>query len=334
MGFFVCFSLLWFNQDTVAQQIALTSRSLGLLESESIDEGALFDWMKFTIKEQHSTLNLLMAENEDLRSELVVLHSMVATSSLELFSAPPTQQRILLVMGHTQDQKGAVYGELTEYELNYDLITQLEQDLVTRGCEVIVLHEDGHYSQSFQDYFETHEDKILNFRAQQKEEYAREYPMSVVTNDTDHNYASKEATIQLYGINMWTTENEVDVVIHVHFNDYPGRVWNQVGTHTGFSLFTSLKTNDNFIESFRLAKLIEQEMLQYANRSTVEKESAGVLESELIAVGQANSVIVPAVLFEGGFIYEDKFTNPVQRKKEFTDYTQAIGQAIDRYFNN
>jgi hypothetical protein len=75
-------------------------------------------------------------------------------------------------------------------------------------------------------------------------------------------------------------------------------------------------------------------MLEVSSRSTVPQESAGVLESELIAVGQANSTNMPALLLEGGFIYEEQFQDKAARLLLWEEYAEQITDAFDAYFTN
>lgn len=298
------------------------------LERESINE--TLNWMREVVRSQRQEIARTERENQDLRRALA--SSSPEYAELVSYDYEGSPRRILLVAGHTAETEGTSYRSLSEYELNYQLMNMLEERLRATGYEVITTHEGDDYNEEFTNFFETQRQEILDFRSRQREAYEEEYPLGVVTNDTDHNYASNLGTLQLYGVNYWANQNNIDVVLHIHFNDYPGRPNDEVGEHTGFSVFTSLKTNKNFIESFLLAKEIEREMLTYADRSTVRRESAGVLESELIAVGQANSTDMPSLLLEMGFIYENKFVNPISRAQEFQDYTQAITQALNTYF--
>lgn len=292
-------------------------------------ENDVWSWALSIIRSQQQEIADLRQENQDLRRVLGTL----SPEYQDTFTGDSTDKhRILLVAGHTADTQGTVYRTLTEYELNYQMMNLLATRLRSAGYEVVTTHQGDDYNETFTQYFEEHKEEILDFRQAQRDAYAEEYPLGVVTNDTDHNYASTLGVLQLYGVNHWANNHDIDAVLHIHFNDYPGRGNDNVGEHTGFSLFTSLKTNDNFVESFRLAKQIERHMLDYADRSTVLRESAGVLESELIAVGQANSVDAPAVLLELGFIYENKFVNPVSRQAHFDDYARAITNAVGNYF--
>ena len=53
---------------------------------------------------------------------------------------------------------------------------------------------------------------------------------------TIRNIAPDEMGVRLYGINKWANENDIDIVIHVHFNDYPGRPRTGSGKYSGFSI--------------------------------------------------------------------------------------------------
>jgi|GEM_PF-3450684 len=328
VGFFV---FVW-HHEVIIKNISNQSASLVSVfgEEAQINEDPLFNTMVQYIQAQGKEIRELKVLNSELMAQIEQASSSTSTEeAVEVVEAP---KRVLLVAGHTAQTKGAVFQDTTEYELNYNLLKKLEREMKERGYETIVSHQGGDYTPQFLDFFAKNEERILEFRENKKNAYDRQYPQGVVTNDTDHNHASPLGVVQLYGVNLWANENNIDAVIHLHFNDYPGRVAGKPGVHTGISVFTPLKTNNHFVESFKLGKLIEENMLKYTERSTVRNESAGVLESELIAVGQANSVNMPAVLIENGFVYENKFTNESQREIVFTRQANSIANGIERYF--
>ena len=330
IGFFVA---VWNHEvliSTVSQQAALIQDSF---DSEGTEQDNFFPILISSLQEQKQELGLLKESNTLLQEELLVYTATTSTSTeVEFQEVPP--KRVLLVAGHTAVTKGAVFGDTTEYELNYDIMKKLEREMKSRGFEVFVSHEGSDYTKSFLNYFDTNEERILDYREKKKDAYDKQYPQGVVTNDTDHNHASPLGVVQLYGVNLWANENNIDAVVHLHFNDYPGRPTGTRGTHTGFSIFAPLKTNDHFVESFSLAKSVEKHMLKYIKRSTVRNESAGVLESELIAVGQANSTLMPSILIENGFIYESKFTDTSRREPVLARQANSIANGIEEYFQN
>ncbi len=328
-GFFV---FVWNHEYLINTAPSQAAEILSAITTpETVQNDPLFDVLVKYIRQQQETIYQLQTANKDLLSQLQgATTTATSTDTTEPVVIPP--KKILLVAGHTAQTKGAVFGNTTEYELNYDIVKKLEREMRIRGYDVTITHQGSDYSQQFLDYFETNEQRILDFRENKKQAYDKLYPQGVVTNDTDHNYASPLGVIQLYGVNLWANENNMDAVVHMHFNDYPGRPAGKTGTHTGFSVFTPLKTNNHFVESFNLAKSIEEHMLKYTNRSTVTNESAGVLESELIAVGQNNSVNMPSVLIENGFVYESKFTNLTQREIVLTRQANSIANGIEQYF--
>ena len=329
-----CFVLIGFyepiTQNLSQQKAEIINVLTDSMAGTTLDVDA-YAWIAQALRDQTTLINTLRQENMDLYAQIASSTATSTATTTVVVAVEP--KHVLLVAGHTQSSKGAVFGSVTEYDQNYSLMQATYEALSDMGYRVTLSHRDDDYSYRFSSYFEQYKDLILDWRETQRAGYEDEYPLGVVTNDTDHNTASTLATLQLYGINYWANQNDIDAVIHLHFNDYPGRVSGQVGKHTGFSLFTSLKTNDNFIESFRLAKEIEKNMLHHAERSTVTRESAGVLESELIAVGQANSLEAPAVLIESGFIYEDKFINPAKRNTVMGQYADSIARGLDAYLS-
>ena len=248
-----------------------------------------------------------------------------------------SQQRVdsvLIVAGHTARSPGTTFGSTTEYMLNYEVMQRVGKLLSEDNRYNHTLsHKGDDYNQTLLDYFSANEARIIAFKDQKKREYVREYPLGLTTNDTDHNHATPRGIIELYGVNKWLSEQGIDLAVHVHFNDYPGRLQNAAGYHEGFSIFIPPKTNDHFVESYRFAKLLESEMLKHSMRSTVARESTGILESELIATGHRNTVNIPSVLLEGGFIYEEKL-NDSRRDQSLDEVARSIYRAIVRYDTN
>lgn len=318
LGFFF---LAWF-QESIIQIVHVGQTGYIEYNNNSID-------MVHAVRKRNEIIARLRTEN------LSLFDSLQNSSSSPIVSKdipPRAQPHILVVAGHTAKTKGAVFGDTTEYELTYDLMNKVKVDLEGLGFNVTVSHNQGDYSYRFSTYFTENKDQILQYRKDKLDAFHKQYPLGVVTNDTDHNLASDAGVAQLYGINKWVNENNIDAVVHLHFNDYPGRLDTVPGKHTGFAIFIPLKTNDNFVLSYNLAKKVESRLLEHSSRSTLTSESAGVLESELIAVGQANSVQIPAILIENGYIYEQKFTDTKQRPSVLERYSRSIADAIDDFF--
>ena len=48
----------------------------------------------------------------------------------------------------------------------------------------------------------------------------------------------------------------MDLVIHIHFNDYPNRKLNRVGEYSGFSIYIPEKQLPNYEKSFEIVNSV------------------------------------------------------------------------------
>ena len=75
-----------------------------------------------------------------------------------------------------------------------------------------------------------------------------------------HNSAKDDDSLRLYAINKWANENKIEIVFHIHFNDYPGRKLNQVGEYAGFSIYVPEYQLPNHRASSELADSLKNQM--------------------------------------------------------------------------
>ena len=124
----------------------------------------------------------------------------------------------------------------------------------------------------------------------------------------EHNSVANNTSLRLYAINKWANENDVEIVFHIHFNDYPGRNLDQPGKYSGFSIYIPEYQLPNHITSSGLAKSLKNQLEKYFAKSDLPIESSILIEDqELIAVGSNASRDGISVLTEYGYIYEPQF---------------------------
>jgi N-acetylmuramoyl-L-alanine amidase len=112
---------------------------------------------------------------------------------------------------------------------------------------------------------------------------------------------------RLYAVNKFIEDNEIDIAIHIHLNDYAGRNISE-GKYKGFSLFVPDNSLRNGKVSQELAKYIAKTLddnFKYSNNPLEKKKI--ILGHELIANGANNTIQAASVLIEYGYIYETKF---------------------------
>lgn len=226
--------------------------------------------------------------------------------------------RILLVPGHDDEFSGAIYDDITEAEVNLQLANELKTFLEEENAiEVHITRDEDGYTKEFAKYFEENVDSINRFRsvyatiAQEKIWNGEVEEIQSV----DHNTAPGEVVYRLYGINKWANDNEMDIVIHIHFNDYPGR-WDVGGEYGGFSIYIPQRSYRNHDSSLFIADRVRDSLNDFVRESNFPAEKDIVIEdTSLIAVGASNTLEGASILIEYSYIYESQITNKDTREK-------------------
>lgn len=226
--------------------------------------------------------------------------------------------KILIVPGHEPDFGGAEYRDVKERDLNADLALSLAQYLVEDGhYEVTMTRGKDGWNPQFENYFATHAEEIKAFVSAQKQEMARLVEEGKVVTKSDkvpHNDAPDDVALRLFGINKWANEHNIDIVIHVHFNDNVPRKVNTPGEHNGFTIYTPEHQYSNAQPSADIAQYVFKRLSKMFPVSSLPGEDSGVVEDQsLIALGSSNSVDSASILIEYGYIYEPQFKTPSVR---------------------
>lgn len=256
-------------------------------------------------------------ENSDLSASIFFVDSVTEKSLKEVFQNAENNKdkvRVLVVPGHDKSSWGTQFGSLKEVELNIalgqELFNLIKKD---KRFDVQISQTAEGYTPEFSSYFENNRASIFEFIKNQKQMMGHFVGTGEIKSvvHVDHNFAPAEVAFRLFGMNKWANENKIDIVIHIHFNDYPGRRKVPKGKYSGFSLYVPEKQFSNSKGSIPLAESIRDRLAVLYPQSNLPVESAGVIEDqELIAIGSNNSLDSAVVLIEYGYIYEPFVTNP------------------------
>lgn len=248
--------------------------------------------------------------------------------------------KILLVPGHDDEIWGAQYGNTKEADMTLALATRIYNLLKKdKRFDVYITRDSGGYTKEFADYFANHEAEIVAFKENAKKEIKNK-----ITNETflekesvPHIVVKQNTSIVLYGINKWANENTIDVVIHIHFNDYPRKNNWTIGKYKGFTIYMPDGQMRNSFESGQLAANIFIQLNKKYKVSDYEKELGGLIpDQKLIALG-ANETLnagVRSVLVEYGYIYEKKFRKKSTRQQIYNDMATRTVRGMRNYFFN
>lgn len=227
--------------------------------------------------------------------------------------------KILLVPGHDNLNYGTEFRGVREADLNREVAKNLYDLLAKDGHFQVFTARDfatGEYAPIFASYFESQNKEILSSRARWVEAMINTLKKGQfkMRANIDHSIAPSGMAQKLYGINKWANETNVDIVLHMHFNDYAGRPSNRVGEHSGFAIYVPEKQFSNARASTALAKAIFEQMKTRVAISTISGERRGIVEDqELVAIGANGSLNGAALLVEYGYIYESHLTSALSR---------------------
>lgn len=244
--------------------------------------------------------------------------------------------KIMIVPGHDDENFGAAFGTIREADLNVDLGERIYQLLLKeKGVEVFLTRDRFGYQKELKKYLQEEAEAITEFQQVQKEEMKKLISQKKIVpySNIFHNSARPEVVNILYGINKFANDFEFDIVLHLHFNDYPGRT-GQNGKYSGFSIYVPEKQFSNAEVSQDFAQKIQEALSFWFAESDLPNESGIVEDQELIAVGAYNTVDMISVLIEYGYIYESQFNNPEIKEIIFDELAQATYLGLKNFLKN
>jgi N-acetylmuramoyl-L-alanine amidase len=238
-----------------------------------------------------------------------------------------TKVKILLVPGHEPDFGGTEYGALLEREMNVRIANMLKEKLESdEHFQVFITRDNDAWNSDFDNYFKNSWEDIKVWQKANKENIKKLISLGststvdAFTPKVTHNKAPDNVALRLYGITKWANENDIDIVIHIHFNDYPRYNVYLPGVYKGFSIYVPIGQYDNSTTTNAIAKSVLKRLSTKYHISTYEAESAGIIDSpDLIAIGANNTSDAASLLIEYGYIYEKQFSTRDSRTKVFED---------------
>ena len=218
--------------------------------------------------------------------------------------------RILVVPGHDNEFPGAEYRDLREADLTLKIGKYLFDYLKTNPrLDPGLARDDKGYAPTLARYFEDGKDNIKTFIKN-----ARQFFNNLVSSDKIEKseppfYRSKansKTILRLYGINKWANDNKVDIILHLHLNNYEDRGKNNI--YSGFSIYVPEGQMPNYEASKPIAEALKNVFIRHWPASNLHLEKDTVIEDpDLIALGSYGSLRSASVLVEYGYIYEPRF---------------------------
>ncbi len=256
----------------------------------------------------------------------------------KFLEAPQTGRKvkILIVPGHEPNYGGAEYGALKERDMNVDLALRLAEHFKSNSHFDISLTRDKNiWNPELESYFKNNWQAIIDFSKLKKSEMEKlvlDGRLAKV-NGVAHPVVSSDVATRLYGINKWASENDVDLLVHIHFNDYPRARADRPGKYWGFTIYVPEQQYSNSLATREVAKHVLDELSKGFTISNFPKEESGIVESpDLIATGNANTVDGASLLIEYGYIYRPVFQDEEQSEKFMEEMAERTYLGLVDFF--
>ncbi len=245
--------------------------------------------------------------------------------------------RILIVPGHEPDYGGAEFGNIKERDLVVELGQDLERLLkADDDYQVFITRDTQAWNPIFADYFKNNWDDIAAWKKAARKEISRLISAgstAIPAPTVIHNNIPTDVAVRLYGINKWANENNIDLVIHIHINDYWGYLANVPGKYSGFVIYLPAQQYSNSTTTGAVAEAVFNRLAKYNPVSNLRQESSGLVsDSELIAVGANNTSDAANMLIEYDYIYEPQFVNPKIRGLALKDLAYQTYLGLQDFF--
>jgi len=246
--------------------------------------------------------------------------------------------RVLIVAGHEPDFGGTEFGTLKERDLTVELSDYLAKYIKSNSrFEVFTTRDSNGWTATFDKYFKEKWDDIKEWTIAYKREQAKFVSMGKiekVQSPVFHNTAKENVALRLHGINKWINENDIDIAIHIHFNDYPRDRQDLAGEYTGFAVYVPEGQYFNSSTTKIIAERVFKRLAKYNPVSDLRMEKSGIVEDQdLIAVGSNNSLNSASMLIEYGYIYEPQFLNPETRDMALKDLAYQTYLGLIDFFD-
>lgn len=245
---------------------------------------------------------------------------------------------ILIVPGHDTDTGGASFKNVYERNLVVDLADNISTLLDNNPkYKIIVARDKQVWNPIFADYFINNQQAIIDFKNQHQANYkllTDSGQKKIIHDAATHSTVDQKTAIELYGINKWADENDVNLIVHLHFNSSPRKNMNLPGPYHGFNIFIPEKQRVNNATSRNIAERIYKELEKKFTPETSGNNYSSLFEDQgLIALGASDTLTKPAILIEYAYVYEKMLIINTSQKQAIEQMAEQTVLGIQNYFN-
>lgn len=244
--------------------------------------------------------------------------------------------RVLIVPGHEPNIGGTDFGDFYERDLMAELGKDLQQFLQSDSdYQVFITRDAKSWNPVFSDYFKNNWNDIEAWVKASERNILPPAPIGVpaFVPKVIHNKAPENVGLRIYGINKWANENDIDLTIHIHLNNYPRRHERFPGKYSGLVIYIPAQQYSNSVKTRVIAESVFKRLAMYNPINNLPAESSGIIDdSELISVGANNTSNAASMLIEYDYIYQPQFINLEVRSLALKDLAYQTYLGLRDFF--
>ncbi len=264
---------------------------------------------------------------------LAIIFSLFKEPNKKFFQNKKT--KILIVAGHEPKAGGAdEFKTIKERDLNLQLSNDL-QDILSANpnLEIIIARDNNGWNPDLKNYVETSSTTIMEWASAMKNKMIGKVDsgeIELIDPNMKHNNAATNAVLYLFGTNKWIEKNNIDLVLHVHFNSNP-KINGKPVFH-GYCMYIPEHQYSNSSSSRIFANYLNTEISKIEKPSNMLQEKDLIIEDqELIATGVYDTLKVPVVVIEYAYIYEPMMLSSSTRNSFIEYAASSTAIAIEKY---
>lgn len=262
--------------------------------------------------------------------------AMAAESSTPSIVETNKPLRVLIEPGHEPNFGGTAFRGMKERDLTVELGTLIQNLLADDPhFQVVMTRDTKSWNPIFNDYFRKNWKGITSWQKATKKTFLDSISKGIIQkpiSKVGHNKAPTKVATRLFGMNKWANENNMDIVLNIHFDDENSHRRNVQGRYSGFVIYQPSPQYNNSKISQKLAKNLLVRLKEVSSTSNLPGQKGGIIdEPKLIAVGENNTSNAASLVIEYGFIYEKKFTDRKLRTKSLEDLAAKTYEALEDY---
>jgi N-acetylmuramoyl-L-alanine amidase len=238
---------------------------------------------------------------------------------------------ILIIPGHNPTDGGANYKNIYERDLVAEIGAKIADTLNKEsGYKVTVARDENNWNPILSDYFTSQKQQIIDWKNKLQEEdkaMLASGQKKYVADMADHSEVTADTSVRLYGMNKWANENNIDLVLNLHFNDEQRPNMNAPGDLKGFVIFVP----ESQMKNSGASKIAGEDIFKELKKIEPPEINYLLEDQTLIALGASGTLNAPSILIEYSYIYEKGIRTDADRENTLNQMAGQTALGIDDY---